>query len=207
MSEAAPLKFVAPEEVARANFYGLIARLFYAAPNAQLISELVRAPDLGAEGDGGQHGAVLAAAWRAMIDACRTAFPMALENEHTALFVGTGKAEVTPYISRYVLRHANDNPLVDLRAQLNQWGIGRREGVAEYEDHIAGVCETMRFAIAVQQRTPEEQKMFFERFLYPGANAFCDAVSASNQARFYRLVAQFARAFFEIEKSAFEMVG
>ena len=43
MSEAAPLKFVAPEEAARANFYGLIARLFYAAPDTQLISELVRA--------------------------------------------------------------------------------------------------------------------------------------------------------------------
>ena len=49
--------------------------------------------------------------------------------------------------------------------------------------------------------------IFFERFLYRGATAFCDAVSASNQARFYRLVAQFARTFLDIEKSAFEMVG
>ena len=206
MSEAAPLKFVAPEEAARANFYGLIARLFYAPPDAQLISELVHAPGLGAD-EASKEGAVLAAAWRAMIDACRTAFPVMLENEHTALFIGTGKAEVTPYLSKYVLRHANDNPLVELRGQLVQWGIARREGVAEYEDHISGVCETMRFAIAVQQRTPEEQKMFFERFLYRGASAFCDAVNASNQARFYRLVSQFARAYFDIEKSAFEMVG
>jgi TorA maturation chaperone TorD len=206
MSEAAPLKFVAPEEAARANFYGLIARLFYAPPDAQLISELVRAPGLAGE-EASKEGAALAAAWSSMIEACRTAFPVMLENEHTALFIGTGKAEVTPYLSKYVLRHENDNPLVDLRAQLAQWGIARRGGIAEYEDHISGVCETMRFAIAVQQRTPEEQKMFFERFLYRGASAFCDAVNASNQARFYRLVAQFARAYFDIEKSAFEMVG
>ena len=77
----------------------------------------------------------------------------------------------------------------------------------EYEDHVTGVCETMRFVIAVQQRSPEEQQAFFERFVYRGAVAFCDAVSASKQARFYRPVARFARAFLEVEKSAFEMVG
>src|SRR5437868_988811 len=133
MSEAAPLKFVAPEEAARANFYGLIARLFYAPPDAQLIAELVRAPDLGCGEEAGKEGAALAATWRAMVEACRTAFPVMLENEHTALFIGTGKAEITPYLSKYVRRHTNDNPLVDLRAQLAQWGIGRREGISEYE--------------------------------------------------------------------------
>jgi TorA maturation chaperone TorD len=189
-----------PEDEARANLYGLIARLFHAAPDSQLISQLLGAPRIEGEGE-------LGASWREMIEACRTAFPAALESEHTELFVGTGKSLVTPYLSYYVRRHSNDNPLVDLRAQLGRWGIARREGVAEYEDHISGVCETMRFVIAVQQRNPEEQQVFFERFVYPGAAAFCDALSALNQARFYRLVARFARAFFEIEKSAFEIAG
>jgi TorA maturation chaperone TorD len=189
-----------PEDEARANLYGLIARLFHAAPDSQLISQLLGAPRIEGEGE-------LGASWREMIEACRTAFPAALESEHTELFVGTGKSLVTPYLSYYVRRHSNDNPLVELRAQLGRWGIARREGVAEYEDHISGVCETMRFVIAVQQRNPEEQQVFFERFVYPGAAAFCDALSALNQARFYRLVARFARAFFEIEKSAFEIAG
>jgi TorA maturation chaperone TorD len=190
---------LSPEEQARADFYGLIARLLYAAPDVQLISELVRAPQL--EGEG-----ALASAWRDMVEACRTAFPVTLENEHTELFVGTGKAEVTPYLSHYILQRSTDNPLVELRQQLAAWGIGRREEVPEYEDHISGICEGMRFAIAVQQRSPEEQKDYFERFIYRGSVAFCDAVSASPNARFYRLVARFARAFFEIEKTAFEMV-
>ncbi|HVJ23566.1 MAG TPA: molecular chaperone TorD family protein [Burkholderiales bacterium] len=189
-----------PEDEARANLYGLIARLFQAAPDSQLISQLLAAPRIEGEGE-------LGASWREMIEACRTAFPAALESEHTDLFVGTGKSLVTPYLSYYVRRHSNDNPLVELRAQLGRWGIARREGVAEYEDHISGVCETMRFVIAVQQRNPEEQQVFFERFVYPGAAAFCDALSALNQARFYRLVARFARAFFEVEKSAFEIAG
>ena len=193
------------EEAARANLYGLIARLFYAAPDAQLISELLHAAPI--EAEGGDASAPLAAAWNEMVEACRNAFPVALENEHTELFIGTGKALVTPYLSYYVRRHANDNPLVQLRGHLSEWGIARRDGIAEYEDHISGVCETMRFVIAVQQRGPQEQQMFFERFVYPGAAAFCDAVTASNQARFYRAVAAFARAFLEVEKNAFEMSG
>lgn len=193
---------IEPEEAARANLYGVIARLFYAPPDEQLIAELMLAGNTEAGDD-----SPLAGAWRAMVDACRTAFPVALKDEHTLLFVGTGKCEVTPYLSHYVLRHTSDNPLVELRQLLDSWGIARREGVAEYEDHIAGVCETMRFVIAVQQRSPEEQKMLFDRFLYRGASAFCSAVSASKEARFYRLVANFAQGFLDIEKTAFEMVG
>jgi TorA maturation chaperone TorD len=58
----------------------------------------------------------------------------------------------------------------------------------------------------VQQRSPDDQKMFFERFVYRGASAFCDAVTASPKADFYRRVARFGRAFLDIEKTAFEMM-
>lgn len=203
MSGAQPLNFaptLPPEEAARANLYGVIARLFYSPPDEQLISEL----QLG--GDSGDHSQ-LAVAWRAMIDAARTAFPPALRDEHTVLFVGTGKCEVTPYLSHYLARHSSDTPLVALRQLLDSWGIARRQGVAEYEDHVAGICETMRFAIAVQHRAAEDQKLLFDHFLYPGASAFCTAVSTSKEARFYRLVANFAQAFLQVEKSAFEMMG
>jgi TorA maturation chaperone TorD len=191
---------IEPEEAARASLYGLIARLFYAPPDENLISELQLA-------EGAAEDSPLATAWRAVADASRSAFPATLRDEHTLLFVGTGRCEVTPYLSHYVLRNTSDSPLVDLRQLLASWGIARREDVPEYEDHIAGVCETMRFVIAVQQRSPEEQKMLFDRFLYRGASAFCGAVSASKDARFYRLVARFAQAFFDIEKTAFEMMG
>lgn len=191
---------IAPEDAARANLYGLIARLFYAPPDARLLSELRQAPPMDADGE-------LAAAWRELVAASGSADLAALEDEHTVLFIGTGKAQVTPYLSHYVLRHTTDNPLVELRAQLGAWGIGRREAVPEYEDHISGICETMRFVIAVQHRAPEEQQRFFERFVYRGVAGFCDAVNTSNQARFYRVVARFTRAFLEVEKDAFEMAG
>ena len=188
-----------PEDEARAAIYGLVARLFFAPPDAGTLAYVLHANAF--EGD-----SKVAVAWRNLVEACRTAFPVVLENEHTELFVGVGKAEVTPYLTHYVIKYATDNPLVELRQQLIRWGIARRENTNEPEDHVAGINEAMRFAIAVQHRPLEEQKAFFERFLYRGGSAFCDAVTASAKASFYRLVAQFAREFFELEREAFEML-
>jgi TorA maturation chaperone TorD len=188
-----------PEDEARAAIYGLIARLFYAPPDQNVLAQVLHSGAF----EGSQ--APVAAAWRELVDACRNALPVVLENEHTALFVGTGKAEVTPYLTHYTIQYATDNPLVELRQQLNRWGMQRKENASEPEDHIAGICEAMRFAIAVQQRTIEEQKMFFDSHIYRGAVAFCSAVTASDKADFYRRVAQFARAFLELEREAFDL--
>ena len=188
-----------PEDEARAALYGLIARLFYAAPDEGVIGQLLHARAFEAGDD------ALAQAWRGMVQAARSAYPVMLENEHTELFVGVGKAEVTPYLGHYVIEYATDSPLVELRQQLAQWGIARHAGTSEPEDHIAGVCEAMRIGIAVQHRTLDEQRQFFERFLYRGATVFCDAVTASPKAAFYRSVAIFAKAYLEVEKAAFEM--
>ena len=189
-----------PEDAARSGFYGLIARLFYAAPDEGVLGALLNSSAF--EGS----AQPIAIAWRELVDAGRTATPVVLENEHTELFVGTGRAEVTPYLTHYTIKYATDNPLVELRQQLIHWGLARRENVNEPEDHIAGICETMRFAIAVQHRSDEEQSAFFERFIFRGGVAFCDAVTASPKAVFYRCVAAFTRAFFEVEHEAFGML-
>jgi TorA maturation chaperone TorD len=189
-----------PEDAARADIYGLIARLFYAAPDEGVLGQLLHSRAF----EGSEEP--IALAWRELVEAGRTAYPVVLENEHTDLFVGTGKAEVTPYLTHYTIKFATDNPLVELRQQLIRWGMARRENVHEPEDHIAGICETMRMAIAVQHRSEEDQRAFFERFILRGGVAFCDAVTASPKAVFYRRVAVFARAFFELEQEAFSML-
>jgi len=187
------------EELARANLYGLIARLFYAAPDAALLEEMARmqAPE---------PESPLGRAWAELVGTWRGAAPEALEDEHTTLFIGTGKAEVTPYVSHYVLRHSTDEPLVELREQLLRWGIGRRPGAFEPEDHFSALCEVMRYAIAVQQRNLVEQRDFFRTFLYRGGVAFCDAVRDSEKANFYRPLALLARAFLEAENEAFALL-
>ena len=189
-----------PEDAARAGIYGLIARLFYAAPDEGVLAQLLHAKAFEGSSE------PVAVAWRELVEAGRNVFPVVLENEHTELFVGTGKAEITPYLTHYTIKYATDNPLVELRQQLDRWGMARRDNAHEPEDHIAGVCESMRLAIAVQQRSEEEQKTFFERFIHRGGVAFCDAVTASPKAVFYRRVAAFTRAYFEVEHEAFGML-
>ena len=193
-----------PEDLARADLYGVLARLFYAAPDAQFLSELKQRAAGVAEGAPGQ---ALAAAWRALGDACASAFPAHLENEHTELFVGTGKAEITPYLAHYTMRHESETPLVALRGQLARWGLQRRADVFEPEDHVAGLCEVMRFAIAVQHRSVEEQRNFFEDYLYEGGVRFFAAIAKSEKARYYKCVAELARSYFEIEREAFSIAG
>lgn len=190
---------LAPEDAARAATYGLIARLFYGPPDENLLGQILHGA--GYEGEG-----PLAQAWAELRAASRSAFPVVLRQEHTDLFIGTGKAEVTSYLTHYTIRYATDTPLVDVRRQFREWGIARRESASEPEDHVSSLCEAMRFAIAVQHRSEEEQRDFFDRFLYRGAISFCDAVSASPKAVFYNLVARFARAFFELENEAFRML-
>ena len=198
MTEPAQDAALEPEDEARAALYGLIAQLFYASPDQDVLAQILNAGTL----DGGDAG--LSLRWRELVERCRTAFPVLLENEHTDLFIGAGKAAVTPYLIHYVDR-SMDNPLVQLRKQLAEWGISRRERATEPEYHISSVCEVMRFAIAVQHRSLEEQKAFFDRYVHEGGVAFCDAVIASPKADFYRVVAAFAGEFFRIERNAFDM--
>ena len=188
------------EDRARANCYGLISRLFYAPADPNLLAEICSSGEAG-EGDGGG----LHAAWRGLQEACRSAYPAIVRQEYDTLFVGVGRAAVTPYLSGYAEPSGPDRYLVRLREQLAAWGLGRREGVFEVEDHLSGVSDVMRWLI--QERRPlEQQREFFEVFVYRGAMPFCAAVHKTPSASFYKPVTAFAASFFELEKTALEMV-
>jgi TorA maturation chaperone TorD len=203
MSGAKPLNFVEilpPEEVARANFYGLLARLFYAPPDVQLLEAIAGADGLEAE-DGG-----IAAAWQGLARAAANADPEAVRDEYDAAFVGTGKAPVTLYTCAYTIRYSNEAPLAELRGELASLGLARREGAWEPEDHIAALCDTMRHLIAEQKRDLAEQSRFFNRWIRPTVEPLCDAIERAPNLVFYKHVGQFAKAFFYLEQSAFEML-
>ena len=198
MSES--VRFMAPEEQARANFYGLLARLYYSAPDAAFLKALAMADELDAEDE------TLAARWRELIAAAAATEAEAVREEYDDAFVGTGKAPVTLYVCAYSIRYTNETPLAELRADLASLGLARREQAGEPEDHIAALCETMRHLIAQQQRPLEEQQRFFERWMRPNYEALCSAIEASERTSFYRHVARMAKAFFSLEQAAFEML-
>jgi TorA maturation chaperone TorD len=203
VSGSQPLHFAAtlpPEDVARANFYGLLARLFYAPPDASLLQAIASSGSIEAE-DGG-----IAAAWQALARAAGTAAVEQVREEYEASFIGTGKAPVTLYTTAYTIRYSSEVPLAELRGELGRLGLARRSDAFEPEDHIAGLCDAMRHLIAEQKRDLSEQSRFFSRWLAPAADPLCDAISAHPGAPFYRHVANFAKSFFHLEHSSFEML-
>ena len=129
----------------------------------------------------------------------------AVQDEYDSLLIGVGKAPVPPYVGAYAEKTGPESLLVELRAYLAARGLGRKDSVTEPEDHVAALCELMRHLISVQQAGIEDQRECYHRFLYPGTVRFCDALLAAESANFYKAVARFARAFFELERTAFEM--
>lgn len=201
MSEAVSPAPLDPEDVARANLYGLVSRLFYGPADPNLLAELSRAaPAEEAE----EEPNALRTAWAALQEACRSAFPALVRQEYEGLFVGVGKAEVTPYLSAYAQPSSPERYVVRLRDQLALWSLGRREGVFEIEDHVSGVSDVMRWLVETG-RPLVDQRSFFDTYLYPGAVPFCAAVQNATSAAFYKPVAAFALAFLEVERAAFDM--
>lgn len=197
---------VSPEDRSRADLYGLLARLFYAPPDANLITELrLAAPAAGDDEPLTEEGEALKAAWAQLAAACADAFPALVEQEHLALFVGVGKAQVTPYVSAYLVRSESDTPLARLRARLAEWGLTRREDAHEPEDHVSALCETMRWLIIGRKANLEAQRQLFFDYLYTGGSRFCTAVSSCSDAKFYKHPAKLLQALLDIERKAFEI--
>ncbi len=187
------------EDATRANFYGLLAHLFYAPPDTALLEALAD------EGLLDTDGSALGDAWEALVEAAAVTDCDTERAAYDKAFAGTGRARVTLYTRAYRRRYANEALLARLRADLAALGLSRREASQEPEDHIAALCEAMRHLIATQNLGLAQQKRFFNRWIDPAAQALCDAISRPRCSAFYEQVGRFAKLFFEVERSAFEI--
>jgi TorA maturation chaperone TorD len=206
-AQTAPLAAAQPvfeEDQARADFYALIARLFYAGPDARLLAAIAGAGEIAGE----DTGAPLAAAWRALGAAAAAMDAEAAREEYDSVFVGTGKAEITPYASHYLAESMQERVLVRLREKLTEIGLAKNQSAAEYEDHISGLCEVMRQLIAAgsDDVAVQEQKKFFIEYVDPWYADFYAAVMATPNTNFYKHVAVFTKAFLDVEAGSFEMI-
>jgi len=192
------------EEIARAEIYGLLASLFYAAPDAALYAQLQVAVT-----EAPSRGAFLERSWAGVVAASRRLTLDDVRDEYATLFLGIGKPEVFLYGSFFIAGSLNGKPLVDLRHDLRQLGLERPESVSETEDHIASLCEVMRFLIAGDDLSvsnlPNQQR-FFNRHLRGWVDALCDALEAHPRADFYRQLAGFTRDFTAVEVQGFELL-
>ena len=202
--ELKPAQPVFEEDRARAGFYALIARLFHAGPDAQLLAAIAAADDIAGE----DEIAPLAAAWRALRVAAAAMDAEAAREEYDKVFVGTGKAEITPYASHYLAESMQERVLVRLREELAEMGLAKNRSAAEYEDHFSGLCEVMRYLIAAGSGdvAVQKQKLFLLEYVVPWYAGFCAAVMASPNTDFYKKVAAFTKAFLDVEADAFGMI-
>ena len=205
MKEPIPVSSALDEETARAEIYGLLAQLYYAAPPPELLAALRVAVT-----EAPAQGAFLEEPWRELVGVARSMSDAAVREEYDALFGGVGKPEIYLFGSHYLSGFLNEKPLARLRDALAELGLARDEGMGETEDHVAYLCEVMRYLIAGDDAAVAnltKQSEFFAAHLQPWGTALCDAIAAHPKARFYAVLADFTRAFLNVEAQGFDMLS
>ncbi|MGV3569124.1 MAG: TorD/DmsD family molecular chaperone [Ramlibacter sp.] len=204
MNEPIPVSSALDEEMARAEIYGLLAQLYYAAPPPELLESLRVAVT-----EAPAQGGFLEEPWRELVAVARAMDDAAIAQEYDALFGGVGKPEVYLFGSHYLSGFLNEKPLARLRETLAELGLARDETMPETEDHLAYLCEVMRYLIAgddVAVANLTRQQAFYAEHMQPWVPALCDAITAHPRARFYAVLAAFTKAFFNVEAQGFDML-
>lgn len=192
------------EETARSELYGLLALVFYAPPTPELIANLRAAAT-----DAPAAGAYLEEPWRLLVGAARELTDEAIRNEYNTLFGGMGKPEVYLYGSHFLSGFLNEKPLAKLRTDLAGLGLARDDAMSETEDHLAYLCEVMRYLIAsddVAVANLTRQREFFATHIQPWVNTLCDNLEGHPRARFYAALGGLTRAFMAVEAQGFDML-
>jgi TorA maturation chaperone TorD len=191
---------IAEEDRLRADIYALLSRLLIAPPKAELLAQV------GAlQGGDDPFGVAVSA----LATAARAAGEAAVRAEYEALFIGLSEGELQPYASYYRAGGLYRQPLADLRADLQRFGIARGASVTEPEDHIAILCEIMAALIlggpGGAPATLAEQRRFFEAHIASWAADFFGDLEAAESASFYMPVGHIGGLFLEIEAAAFDI--
>jgi TorA maturation chaperone TorD len=192
------------EETARAEIYGLLAALYYAAPSKELHENIrvavTQAP---------AAGAVLESSWTELVAAARQQNLSDIAGEYSSLFGGVGKPEIYLFGSHYLSGFLNEKPLAALRGDIAAMGLARDETLPETEDHVAYTCEVMRYLIAgddVAVANLTRQREFFTRHVQTWVPAMCEAITQHPKARFYSALAAFTQVFVSVEAQGFDML-
>lgn len=191
------------EDRARAEHYAVLSGLFAGAPSAEFLDRL---PTIAAAWAAAENP--LGRAWQGLADAAKGIDAGQLEDEYTRLFLTIGRPEVMLFGSYYIAGFLMEEPVVELRADLAELGLGRRQGVTESEDHIAALSDVMRHLIVTGPDAAglARQRAFFEGHLAPWVDALADALEHAPESRFYSRTGALVRAFFDIERLAFDML-
>jgi TorA maturation chaperone TorD len=196
-----------PEDLARADLYGLIARLFHKAPDQELLNQIATSIPNGQEAQA--EDAPLAKVWHSVVEVAKSNSAKAWHDEFELNFISVGRPNVVLNGSFYMAGHLNEKPLVDIRRALETFGLESAEEVTETEDHLSALCEVMRYLIAgddVEISNLTNQRVFFNTHIRPWYDELCDAIEDIPEMHLYHPVAALTREFLAIEGQSFDMI-
>ena len=196
-----------PEELARADLYGLIARLFHQAPDQELLNQISASIPDGQESQA--DDAPLSLFWNSLVELAKNNPAKAWQDEFDLNFISVGRPNIILNGSFYMAGHLNEKPLVDIRRALETFGLEPAEEITETEDHISALCEVMRYLIAgddVEISNLTNQRVFFNAHIRPWYDELCDAIEAIPEMHLYHSVASLTREFLAIESQSFDMI-
>jgi TorA maturation chaperone TorD len=196
-----------PEDLARADLYGLIARLFHEAPDQELLDQIVSSIPEGQEAQ--SEDAPLAKVWQNLVEMAKANPAKAWQDEFDQNFISVGRPIIILNGSFYMAGYLNERPLVEIRRALDVFGLESAEEISETEDHISALCEVMRYLIAgddVEISNLTNQRVFFNDHIRPWHDDLFDAIDKVPEMRLYHSVASLAREFLAIEGQGFDMI-
>jgi len=194
-----------PEDLARSDLYGLIARFFHLPPDQELLDQIAATANQQDDTD----QAPLAKAWMDVVEVAKNNPAKAWHDEFDLNFISVGKPNVVLNGSYYMAGHLNEKPLVNIRKALEEFGLEAAEEITETEDHISALCEVMRYLIAgddVEISNLTNQRVFFNTHIRPWYDDLCDAIEVIPEMHLYHPVAALTREFLAIEGQGFDMI-
>jgi hypothetical protein len=194
-----------PEDLARADLYGLIARFFQMPPDQELLNQIAAT----AEQQDVAGEAPLAKVWMDVVEVAKNNPAKAWHDEFDLNFISVGKPNVVLNGSFYMAGHLNEKPLINIRKALTEFGLEAAEEITETEDHISALCEVMRYLIAgddVEISNLTNQRVFFNEHIRPWYEDFCDSIEGIPDMHLYHPIAALTREFLAIEGQSFDMI-
>ena len=194
-----------PEDLARADLYGLIARFFQMPPDQELLDQIAAS----AEQHDAADEAPLAKAWMDVVEVAKNNPAKAWLDEFDLNFISVGKPNVVLNGSFYMAGHLNEKPLINIRNALAEFGLEAAQETTETEDHISALCEVMRYLIAgddVEISNLTNQRVFFNQHIRPWYDELCDAIEGIPEMHLYHPIAILTREFLAIEGQGFDMI-
>jgi len=194
-----------PEDLARADLYGLIARFFQMPPDQELLNQIAAT----AEQQDFADEAPLAKVWMDVVEVAKNNPAKAWHDEFDLNFISVGKPNIVLNGSFYMAGHLNEKPLINIRKALAEFGLEAAEEVTETEDHISALCEVMRYLIAgddVEVSNLTNQRVFFNEHIRPWYDELCNAIEDIPEMHLYHPIAALTREFLAIEGQGFDMI-